>query len=69
MPHTFTLFYSSIIRVLTVPVNFMMMLPPEGVAPGNIDANELNGLERAGAFGTHGEAYLRWSALPLSYDG
>lgn len=35
------------------------MPPPEGVAPESMNAAELQGLERAGAFGAQGDAYAR----------
>jgi microsomal epoxide hydrolase len=38
------------------------MPPPEGLAPETIDLTELKGLERAGAFGSQGDAYARMHA-------
>lgn len=35
------------------------MPPPEGVTPEQIDAAELEGLQRAAAFGAQGDAYAR----------
>lgn len=40
-------------------VNFAIMPPPEGVSADSINAAEAQGLERAGAFGTQGDAYAR----------
>ncbi|KAK5734510.1 hypothetical protein LTR17_008870 [Elasticomyces elasticus] len=57
-------------------INFAIMPPPEGVAPETIDAMERRGLERAGEFGTQGDAYARmhgekfldWVDEPLDLD-